>query len=267
MIREPAVAGQFYPGTAVSLKNLIDKLSDKNVERKQTLGIVSPHAGYMYSGYVAGAVFSRINLPSTYIIIGPNHTGSGRPFSLMASGSWKTPLGEVDIDEELATILINQSRFIQDDLTAHSFEHSVEVQLPFIQFFKADFKFVPIILSCADLATYREIGKDIANVIKQLKKDVVIIASSDMTHYEPDEVAKAKDAQAIEAILELDEEKLLKKINEFDITMCGYAPTAVMLVAVKKLGAKMAELVKYQTSADASGDHSAVVGYAGIIVS
>ena len=141
------------------------------------------------------------------------------------------------------------------------------MQLPFIQFFKADFKFVPIILSCADLATYREIGKDIANVIKQLKKDVVIIASSDMTHYEPDEVEKAKDAQAIEAILELDEEKLLKKINEFDITMCGYAPTAVMLVAVKKLGAKMAELVKYQTSADASGDHSAVVGYAGIIVS
>lgn len=267
MVREPAVAGQFYPGTQASLKKLIETLTEKDARRKRVFGVVSPHAGFIYSGRVAGAVFSRIELPGVYIIIGPNHTGKGRPFSITKEGSWITPLGEVEIDSELAEYLLKRSRLIQNDSTAHSFEHSIETQLPFIQFFNSSFKFIPLILSNANLATYREIANDIADSIKESGKDVVIVASSDMTHYEERKIATAKDKEAIKAILELDEEKLLKKIDEFDISICGYAPIVVMLIAAKKLGAKKAELVKYQTSGDASGDYSAVVGYAGIIVS
>lgn len=266
MVREPAVAGQFYPGTAASLNKMLDKLASKDIQRKRVLAVVSPHAGFVYSGPVAGAVFSGIKLPDNYIIMGPNHTGRGRPFSMMKEGSWSTPLGEIAINSDLANILLKQSKFLQDDATAHSFEHSVEVQLPFIQYFKSDFKFVPIVLSHADLAVYREIGAALAESIKEFKKDVLIIASSDMTHYEEHKIAQSKDQEAIKAILELDEEKLLKKIDEFDISMCGYAPTVVMLVAAKRLGATKAELVKYQTSGEALGDYSAVVGYAGIAV-
>lgn len=266
MVREPAVAGQFYPGTAASLNKMLDKLVSKDIKRKGAFAVVSPHAGFVYSGPVAGAVFSGIKLPGNYIIMGPNHTGRGRPFSIMKEGSWSTPLGEVAVNSDLANMLLKQSKFLQDDATAHSFEHSVEVQLPFIQYFKSDFKFVPIVLSHADLAVYREIGAALAESIKEFKKDVLIIASSDMTHYEEHKIAQSKDQEAIRAILELDEEKLLKKIDEFDISMCGYAPTVVMLVAAKKLGATKAELVKYQTSGEASGDYSAVVGYGGLII-
>ena len=171
MVREPAVAGQFYPGEASTLKALVAKLTRKDVKRVNALGVVSPHAGLVYSGPVAGEVFSRVNLPDVYIIIGPNHTGRGRPFSLMKNGSWATPLGEVKIDEALSADLLSHSRFLQDDPTAHAFEHSVEVQLPFIQFFKKDFKFVPIILAHADLAAYREIAANIADAIKKSKKN------------------------------------------------------------------------------------------------
>jgi len=267
MVRQPAVAGQFYPGAPEALKKLIEKLTKKSAVKKKVFGIVSPHAGLAYSGQVAGDVYSRIKLPGTIIVIGPNHTGRGRPFSLVKKGSWATPLGQVEIDEDFSGRLLKASRFLQDDLTAHSFEHSIEVQLPFLQFFKAGFKFVPIMLSHSDLAIYREIGNNIADCVRDLKKDVLIVASSDMTHYEEQKIAQAKDREAINAILELNEEKLLKKIDEFDISMCGYAPVAVMLAAVKKLGAKTAELVKYQTSGETTGDYSAVVGYAGIIVS
>lgn len=267
MVREPAVAGQFYPGAKVSLKKLVEKLTDNTIVRKKAFGVISPHAGFVYSGAVAGAVFSSVELPDTYIIIGPNHTGKGRPFSISAKGSWATPMGKVKIDERLAGDLLKRSRLIQDDSTAHSFEHSIETQLPFIQFFKKTFEFIPLIMSNANVEIYREIAGDIADTIKASGKDVLIVASSDMTHYEEQKITTAKDKEAIKAILEMDEEKLLKKIDEFDISMCGYAPTAVMLYAAKKLGAKKAELVKYQTSGDVSGDYSAVVGYAGVIVS
>jgi len=267
MVREPAVAGQFYPGTQASLKKLVETLTEKTAQRKKAFGVMSPHAGFMYSGKVAGAVFSKVELPDTYIIIGPNHTGKGRPFSITGDGSWVTPLGEVKIDSELAGDLLKRSRLIQDDSTAHSFEHSIETQLPFIQFFNSSFKFIPLILSNARIETYREIANDIADSIKASGKDVLIVASSDMTHYEEQKIVTAKDKEAIKAILELDEAGLLKRIDEFDISMCGYAPTVVMLIAAKKLGAKKAELVKYMTSGDTSGDFSAVVGYAGIIVS
>ena len=168
---------------------------------------------------------------------------------------------------KIAKAILDKSSFIQEDLRAHSFEHSIEVQLPFLQYIKEKVTFVPLLLSHADIATYRQIGKTIAETIKNANKDLMIIASSDMTHYEAQDIAKAKDEKAIEAISELDEEKLLRVVEEYDISMCGYAPTAAMLVAAKILGAKEAKLVKYQTSGDATGDYSAVVGYAGIMVS
>jgi len=267
MIREPAVAGQFYPGAKPELFKMVSGLVNKNATQKKALGIVSPHAGFIYSGIVSGAVFSGVKPAASYIVIGPNHTGRGRPFSLMKIGAWLTPFGRIQVNKRLAGDLLKRSRFLQDDPVAHAFEHSVETQIPFVQFVNEGATFVPIILSNAGVDIYREIGNDIAESIKQYPSDVLIVASSDMTHYEQQKIVVDKDKEAINAILELDEEKLLKKIKDFDISMCGYAPVVVMLCATKKLGAKHAELVKYQTSGDASGDYSAVVGYAGIIVS
>ncbi len=266
MIRDPAFSGQFYPAVYAVLKGQVEKLVVQTTDKLKAYGVISPHAALVYSGAVSGKVFSAVNPASTYIIIGPNHTGRGRPFSLMAKGAWKTPLGRVDIDEGLAASLLKNSLLLQDDEVAHSFEHSVEVQLPFIQYLNESFKFVPMVLSCSDLPAYRQIGQDIAKSIKESGSDVLIVASNDMTHYELDRTARAKDKEAINAILELDEEKLLRKIRELDITMCGYAPVVTMLVASKALGAKKARLIEYKTSADTTADYSAVVGYAGMVI-
>ncbi len=267
MIRNPVVAGQFYPESPSQLKAMIEGLVDKKAIKEEVIGLVSPHAGYIYSGPVAGAVISRIKFKDTFVILGPNHTGSGKPLSIMTQGVWKTPLGEVEIDSELGKQILATSGHLQEDNTAHLHEHSIEVQLPFLQYFKSDIKFVPIILAYSTGATYKEIGKNIAKAIKDLNKEVVILASSDMTHYEPQETAQRKDNQAIEAILALNEDELLKRVDELNISMCGYAPTVSLISAAKELGAKTAELVRYQTSGDITGDYSSVVGYAGIIIS
>lgn len=266
MKRNPAVAGQFYPLRAAAVEKQVFEFIEKAPEKINAIGIVSPHAGYIYSGPVAGSVYSRIELKPTYVIIGPNHTGKGKPYSLMSKGSWVMPQGEVEIDTDLATAMLHKSEFLEEDFMAHVYEHSIEVQLPFLQYFKKAFKFVPIIMSYAKGHIYQAIGKEIARAIKDSKKEVLIIASSDMTHYESQEDAHSKDMKAIEAILKLDEEELVKRVEKFDISMCGYAPVSVMLSAAKELGAKSAELVRYQTSGDTSGDYSSVVGYAGIIV-
>ena len=249
------------------MRKLVNELTQKNLQLKSAIGIVSPHAGFVYSGHVAGAVFSKVKLPDTFIIMGPNHTGSGRPYSIIKDGCWETPLGKVAVDAELAEDLLSRSRFLQNDPSAHAFEHSVEAQLPFVQFFKETFKFVPVVLWHEDLEIYKDIAKAVSQAIKKSKKDVLIIASSDMTHYEPHKTAVVKDQEAIKAIINLDEKELLEKIDELDISMCGYAPTVIMIIAAKMLGAKSGELVKYQTSGDASGDYASVVGYAGIIIS
>ena len=266
MIRNPVVDGQFYPASPSQLKEMIEGLVDEKLAKEDVIGAVSPHAGYIYSGPVAGAVISKIKFKDTFIIIGPSHTGMGKPFSIMTEGIWKTPLGEVEIDSELAKQIVAVSRYLQEDHLAHQHEHSIEVQLPFLQYFKPDIKLVPIILAYSSGATYKEIGKAIARAIKGLSKKVVIIASSDMTHYEPQEAAQRKDTKAIEAILDLSEDELLKRVEELNISMCGYAPTVSLISASKELGAGKAELVKYQTSGDVSGDYSSVVGYAGIII-
>jgi AmmeMemoRadiSam system protein B len=265
-MRNPVVAGQFYPASASELKAMIKKMVNEKAEKEEVIGLISPHAGYIYSGPVAGAAISRIKFPETFIILGPSHTGSGRPFSIMTEGKWKTPLGEVEIDSELGKKLLASSTYLEEDKGAHLYEHSIEVQLPFLQYFKPDFKLVPIVLAYAGGAVYKEIGKALAKAIRESGKKVVIIASSDMTHYESQTSAQKKDTQAIEAILDLDEDELLKRIDEFNISMCGFAPAVSLIVAAKELGATGAELVKYQTSGDTTGDYSAVVGYAGIII-
>jgi AmmeMemoRadiSam system protein B len=266
MIRNPVVAGQFYPASAAELKRMIKGMVEEKAKRQEVIGLISPHAGYIYSGPVAGAVISRIKFKDTFIIMGPNHTGGGRPFSIMTEGRWKTPLGEVEIDSGLGKQILAHSRYLAEDYLAHLGEHSIEVQLPFLQYFSPDFKLVPIILTYASGAIYKEIGKAIAKGIKESGRKAVIIASSDMTHYESQASAQRKDTQAIEAILALDEDELLKRVEELDISMCGYAPAVSLIVAAKELGAKGAELVKYQTSGDTTGDYSSVVGYAGIII-
>jgi len=266
MRRNPVVAGQFYPLKASSIERQISEFVKDVPEKINAIGIVSPHAGYIYSGPVAGSVYSKIEQKPTYLILGPNHTGRGKPYSIMSEGSWAMPQGEVEIDTDLARGLVRTSEFLEEDVMAHAYEHSIEVQIPFIQYFKKPFKIVPIIVSYAQGHIYQAIGRGIARVIKNLKKDVLIIASSDMTHYESQDKAKSKDMKAIEAIVDLDETELIKRVEVLDISMCGYAPVAVMIAAAKELGAKSAELVKYQTSADATGDDTSVVGYAGIIV-
>jgi len=266
VIRNPVVAGQFYPGLPEQLEAMIRELVDEKADKVDAVGLISPHAGYIYSGPVAGAVISRIKFKETFVILGPNHTGRGKPFSIMAKGTWKTPLGEVEIDSELGRQILAMSSYLEEDHVAHQYEHSIEVQIPFLQYFKPDVRIVPIVLSHSTGAAYKEIGKAIAKAIKGSGREVVIAASSDMTHYEPQEAAQRKDTQAIEAIVDLNGDELLKRVEELNISMCGYAPVVSLISASNELGAREAELVKYQTSGDTSGDYTSVVGYAGIIV-
>jgi len=266
MIRNAVAAGRFYPGSASEIREMMEILIDKTAKKEAVIGLLMPHAGYPYSGPVAGATISRVKLKDTFIIMGPSHTGVGQPFSIMTEGKWQTPLGEVEIDSALGKKLLASSDYLREDETAHLHEHAVEVQIPFLQYLKPNIRIVPIILAYATAEVYKEIGRGIARVIKQSKGEVVIIASGDMTHYEPQEIAEAKDNQAIEAMLKLDEDELTRRYQELDISMCAYGPAVCLISAAKELGATGAELVKYQTSGDTTGDYSSVVGYAGIII-
>jgi len=269
MNRNPFVAGQFYSGSKDALSKEVARFVAGSKAEDDAIGVVSPHAGYIYSGAVAGSVLGSIKPKDTYIIMGPNHTGLGCQFALSPARIWKTPLGDVETDERLALEIKKNCRLIKDDELSHIKEHSIEVQLPILQYLNKNFKFVPIVISYAGLDVYRQIAKALAKSVKDLnlEKNITIIASSDMTHYEPQDTAKSKDFAAIEAILRLDEEELFKRISSMDITMCGYGPALIMIAASKALGAKKAKLVKYATSGDVSGDYSSVVGYAGITIS
>lgn len=266
MDRNPAVAGQFYPASSSLLKKELKALMVTEGEKEDAIGVVSPHAGYKYSGIVAGSVLSSIVPKGIYVLLGPDHTGMGKPFSIMARGVWKMPMGDVEIDSELANEILKSTDYVEEDDSAHSYEHSIEVEIPFLQYLKKNFKIVPIIISRSTLGVYRAIGRAIGKAVERVGKGAVIIASTDLTHYEPQESAVHKDKKAIEAILELDEEALVHRVEEMDISMCGVAPTAVMLTSAKYLGATSAKMVKYQTSGDTSGDYTSVVGYAGILI-
>jgi hypothetical protein len=268
MIREPVVSGQFYPALKLRLIKDLERFIDKKAQKKDVIAAIMPHAGYVYSGLIAGLTVSRIKPRDTVMIIGPNHSGIGRPFSVITDGIWRSPIGDVKIDSDLAKAIVEASDLIEDDYSAHLYEHSIEVEVPFFQYFKDDFKLVPMVATQGRIQLYEEVADGIVRAInKTLKQSkVLLVASSDMTHYESHESAKKKDSAAIEAMLELDVEKFLERIKRLDISMCGYAPAAITIFAAKKLGAKSAELVRYQTSAEISGDYQAVVGYAGIII-
>jgi len=265
MIRQPAVANQFYPGREKDLKKEIAGRIKEDQERESVLALVSPHAGYMYSGNVAGTVYSRAEITDDVIIMGPNHHGIGDPFAVMENGEWKMPGGSININEKLADLLIEESKWLSADSRAHIEEHSLEVQLPFIQYVNPNAEFVPIVLGRADFKICEEIGMAMARAIKRYGKPVVIVSSTDMTHYESQESAKRKDKMAIDKILSLDPSGLLETVNRNNISMCGVIPTTITLVAAKELGATKATLVDYATSGDVSGDYS-VVGYAGFII-
>ncbi|MCX5713618.1 MAG: AmmeMemoRadiSam system protein B [Candidatus Omnitrophica bacterium] len=267
-VREPAVSGQFYPSSVVQLRRQITSFLSQDKEKTKVIGCMLPHAGYVYSGRVAVETLSAVEIKEKIVLLGPNHTGMGEPFSIMTSGVWQTPLGGVKIASDLAKQILANSKLLQEDDLAHMHEHSLEVELPILQYFKSGIKIVPIAFLSDDTASLKQVGADIASVINlsSQKDSVMLVASSDMTHYEPLSVAEKKDAAAIEAILELNEEKLMQVIARFNISMCGYAPVVVMLAASKLLGATKARLIKYETSAAASGDATSVVGYAGIIV-
>ncbi|MEA3560904.1 MAG: AmmeMemoRadiSam system protein B [Candidatus Omnitrophota bacterium] len=266
MIRYPAVAGRFYPNSRVSLTKEIEKYVEKNAKRLDATGALLPHAGYIYSGPVAGAVISRLKPRDSFVILGPNHTGQGKSCAIMTKGKWKTPLGDVEIDTSLAEKILENSSCLFEDHQAHTREHSIEVQLPFLQYFQPDVKIVPIAITEQDSRILKKTGLEIARAIIALKKNSIILASSDMTHYEPQESAEKKDTQVINAVLQLDEDMLLKKVYTLGISMCGCAATVTMLAGCKKLGAKSGRLVKYQTSGEVNGDYQQVVGYAGIVI-
>ncbi len=238
----------------------------ENAEKVDAVGVVMPHAGYIYSGAVAGAIVSRIEIKGTFIILGPNHTGLGQPLSVMTTCSWQTPLGEVHVDTELAKKILSLCPALKEDSLAHQSEHSIEVQLPFLQYYKPDVKIVPIMLAVSNPAILKSLGQAIARAVKETGRSSVILASSDMSHYESQKQARQKDRLAILAMLDLNPEALLKVVEEKHITMCGYAPAAVMLWAAAEMGTLKTELIKYQTSGDVTGDMNSVVGYVGLIV-
>ena len=266
MRRSPAVAGQFYQGTASKLTQQVKQYINSNAVKEHAIGLLSPHAGLIYSGSVAGEVYSAIEFPKTFVLIGPNHTGIGAKVSMMASGEWEIPTGIFSIDEKLSRRIAANTPIISEDAQAHTFEHSLEVQLPFIAYFSTEPKIVPIAIMSASLEECRLLGEGIAKSIKEVKYAAVIVASSDMSHYVPEDVARQKDKKAIEMIKSINPEGLYTIVSRERISMCGYLPATVMLFAAKALGAIEARLIKYSTSGEISGDYDQVVGYAGMIV-
>lgn len=242
-------------------------MGDLTKAKQKAIGVVSPHAGFMYSGDVAGAVYSRIEIPETIIILGPNHTGHGENVSVMTEGIWSMPMGDIAIDTELAKALCEETSLARPNTAAHQFEHSIETQLPFLQYLRATFRIVPICLKKVDFSTCQKLSEGIVRALKRTNKSALIIASSDMNHFESHNAAKEKDKKAIAKIEDRDALGLFNTVRQEQISMCGVNPTTVMLLCSEKLGAKQAELIEYKTSGEVNGDKNRVVGYAGVIVS
>lgn len=265
MIRRPCVAGRFYPADPYTLKKDVEGfLSDRPKEK--AVAIIAPHAGYIYSGAVAGEVYSSVEIPDDIILLGPNHTGMGKKISVMSVGVWEVPSGRLKINSALAGLILGKSPLFSSDVEAHRAEHSLEVQLPFIHELNKNASIVPITVMIATAEECAVAGRAIAGAISSYGKEVLIVVSSDMNHYESDKKTRVKDKEAIEAVLRLDAGGLLAVTSAKDISMCGVLPAAVAIEAARALGAKEARLVKYSTSGETSGDLDHVVGYAGIII-
>lgn len=266
MQRPPAVAGRFYPERKADLEHVLGQVMPAQEKPTSAIAVMSPHAGYVYSGMVAGKTFSRVAIPETAVILGPNHHGRGHPAAVYARGSWLTPLGDVPVDEELAARILREAPLTSEDSLAHRYEHSLEVQVPFLQRAAPHLSIVPICLGRMTLDQLLELGDDLARALAQSEPRPLLVASTDMSHYEPGSVARAKDHQALDRVLALDPQGLYRVVGEKHISMCGMLPVVVTLQAAKALGASLATLVEYRNSGDVTGDQSAVVGYAGVIV-
>jgi MEMO1 family protein len=266
MDREAAVAGQFYSGDPAELRRIIGSFVCEPVSMLEAKAVVVPHAGYIYSGAVAGQVFSTVYLPRRIILLGPNHTGRGNPLALAPSGAWHMPLGKAWIDEEINRRLIEELPELKEDSSAHRNEHSLEVQIPFIQVLQPDFHFSAICVRTMDYPALEALGHAMARVIRSQQEPVLLVASSDMTHYETAEEATRQDQFAIDRILAVDPGGLYRMVIEKDITMCGFAPTVSVLVACRDLGSSAGRLIRYTNSGVASGDYRSVVAYAGIAI-
>lgn len=266
-LRNSAVAGRFYPRDPEELRAELRTYSSQAPTQApvRAFGCIVPHAGYMYSGHVAGAVFARLEIPECCVVLGPNHTGMGGAFAIMSEGEWETPLGRIPVDGPLAAALKQACPLLLEDSNAHRAEHAIEVELPFLQMRQPDLRFVPIVLGTGQLESLEQLGLALADIIAARSQPVLIVTSSDMNHYESDAATRAKDGKAIERILALDAPGLHRVVTQQDVSMCGFGPAIVMMTAAKKMGAQSAELVKYATSGDISGDRQMVVGYAGLL--
>lgn len=269
MLRLPAVAGRFYPSHTAELTALIHKYiaSDPGKPPIPVRACLVPHAGYVYSGHVTGAVLAQIAVPRRIIILGVRHHPQGEPAAILSSGAWRTPLGDARIDEPLAEALKKACPLLREDSLAHSAEHSLEVQLPFLQVLAQGFTFVPVALGTVRFESLVSVGEAIGRVLENTKESILLLTTSDLNHYEDDATTRIKDRKAIEQLQALEPRGLYDVCRNEEISMCGLGPAAAMLTALNALGVKKAELVKYATSADVSGDRSAVVGYAGMIFS
>jgi MEMO1 family protein len=267
MTREPAVAGSFYEARPDALRAQVEACftaNERPAAKRRFIGAVVPHAGLMYSGHVAAAFYALAELPRRLVILCPNHTGFGHPAAINREGSWRTPLGDAKIDTPLADALMSRAPILADDWRAHAREHSLEVQLPFLQQLLGDFTFVPICLGSHRFDYCEAVGNAIAQIAKD--EPIGILASSDLNHYEDQKETLRKDQLAIDAVLALDPRALWDVVQDFDVSMCGFIPTTAMLIAANQLGAKHAELIKHATSGDINGDYSHVVGYASILI-
>jgi MEMO1 family protein len=268
VVRLPAVAGRFYPDNPQELIAQVREYAkpQPTVTPRHAQACLVPHAGYRFSGHVAGAVLSRIDLPKKFVILGVRHRPPGEPIAIISRGSWRTPLGDASIDETLATALKNECPVFREDPVAHHVEHSLEVQLPFLQVLSPGFAFVPISLGTVRFDDLVAVGEALAHVLA-VNPDVLLLTTSDLNHYEDDATTRVKDQKAIDQILALNPRGLYDVCRNVAISMCGLGPTVAMLTAVRTLATSHAELVRYATSADVSGDTSSVVGYAGFIFS
>jgi MEMO1 family protein len=268
MLRMPAVSGRFYPSNPAELTALIRQYT--KVEKKEEAilkakACLVPHAGYVYSGHVAGAVYGRISIPKKILVLGVRHYPHGANAALLSSGAWRTPLGDAPIDEPLAGALREACPLLREDSVAHSSEHSLEVQIPFLQVLQPGFTFVPIALGTVRFEDLVTVGEAIGHVIADSGgEEILLLTTSDLNHYEDDGTTRVKDGKAIERILAMDARGLYDTCRNEAISMCGLGPAVAMLTALQRLGGVRPELVRYATSADVSGDFSAVVGYAGM---
>jgi len=267
MLRLPAVAGQFYPANPKELTHLIQKFTapEAGTAKIRVRACMVPHAGYIYSGGVAGAVFSRIQLPRKIVVVGVRHSPPGAELAILSEGAWRTPLGDAPLDEPLARMLKESCARLREDVVAHQREHSLEVEIPFLQVLDPGFTFVPVAVGTLRFSELRELGLGLALVLQESEDEILIVTSSDMNHYEDDETTRIKDEKAIEKLKALDAQGLYDVCREQRISMCGLGPAIATLTAMKAIGAERGELVRYATSGDVSGDRDAVVGYAGMI--